>query len=457
MRGKNLLADRISRRGWQHNTSYYRDGSHIWKDGVTDHALFHAVRAALGRAQERMHVWSCGCSSGEELFTAFMLFETWVQPSLLGHAPAWHGFGTDRSAEMVAAARGGPGEWSESELALLPSELWLKYFEETPDSARQTESELAAARASYAASRRSGKWSPSSSVQPPRCSASPRPRRYSLDPRVRHACVFEREDLSQPAPAPTDTASPKFELILCRYSIFLYSDEPTARRVLERIVDRLAPDGLLVLGISDPLPQSACAQHGLEPFGAAEWNAWRLVIPRDAATLEEEGRPDPGVESVAAGQSEALSRASCLSEFRKLSGLSEPFATDVYAWRMALDLSDNGDEVAEGSPEACRIRHEVERLARFERTKLDHLPQASGRRETLQAVEAYEAYVSGRLSAAQARVDPFQFAVKLTEQERRIKERRERLEQETLAFYAARFALPTKPSKPRARRGRATK
>ena len=50
----------------------------------------------------------------------------------------------------------------------------------------------------------------------------------------------------------------KFDLILCRYSIFLYGQQPERWRALEKIVGALVPDtGVLLLGKTDALPHGA--------------------------------------------------------------------------------------------------------------------------------------------------------------------------------------------------------
>lgn len=107
---------------WQHNTSFFRDGTATW-DAVADRILFGAARAAMLAAQRRprpVRVWSCGCSSGEELFTARLAYEQWVVPTFVavyGFAPAFCGVGTDRSTRILQAAQDERRTYSLSELA----------------------------------------------------------------------------------------------------------------------------------------------------------------------------------------------------------------------------------------------------------------------------------------------------------------------------------------------------
>jgi chemotaxis protein methyltransferase CheR len=50
-----------------------------------------------------------------------------------------------------------------------------------------------------------------------------------------------------------------FDLILCRYLVFTYFDETLQRRILDGLVERLAPGGLLVVGTHEALPPSKLA------------------------------------------------------------------------------------------------------------------------------------------------------------------------------------------------------
>ena len=49
-----------------------------------------------------------------------------------------------------------------------------------------------------------------------------------------------------------------YDVVLCRYSVFLYADSTEAVAVLRRIVQRLRPQGYLIAGVSDNVPFQEC-------------------------------------------------------------------------------------------------------------------------------------------------------------------------------------------------------
>ena len=111
-------------RDWSHNTAFFRDDA-IWTDLVANAVLFSGARAALNRAPKHgsLRVWSCGCSSGEELFSTRMLYEKWVRPTFekaFGKAPVFEGLGTDRSQSIVDTALDVAAEWTMHALSNVP-------------------------------------------------------------------------------------------------------------------------------------------------------------------------------------------------------------------------------------------------------------------------------------------------------------------------------------------------
>ena len=89
--------------------------------------------------------------------------------------------------------------------------------------------------------------------------------------------AFRIEDAA--CDAPDDDDEPDiFDLVLCRYSAFLYCDAPGALRAADRISARLAPGGVVLLGATDPMPRDC----SLEPVPNST-NAWTLDADADAA------------------------------------------------------------------------------------------------------------------------------------------------------------------------------
>ena len=260
-------------RDWSHNTAFFRDDA-IWTDLVANAVLFSGARAALNRAPKHgsLRVWSCGCSSGEELFSTRMLYEKWVRPTFekaFGKAPVFEGLGTDRSQSIVDTALDVAAEWTMHALANVPKEFFLPSgvstrahvgFVEQPESS----SDLAL--------RQAREYATGEKELPMK--------RFRLSEGSRSNCRFAVEDTtSAPAwPGEEDEEQPEEELwdvIMCRYSIFLYSEstaestaEEKSKRALSRLVKRLHPEGVLLLGLTDPLPQ--CASAILEPLPIPE-------------------------------------------------------------------------------------------------------------------------------------------------------------------------------------------
>jgi chemotaxis protein methyltransferase CheR len=56
-----------------------------------------------------------------------------------------------------------------------------------------------------------------------------------------------------------------FHLILCRYLVLTYFDEALQRQTLTRLVDTLEPDGVLVVGVTERMPEPL---EGLVPWSA---------------------------------------------------------------------------------------------------------------------------------------------------------------------------------------------
>ena len=369
-------------RDWQHNTSFFRDGHATW-GCVAERILFHAARAAMldhrPHTQHRprpLRVWSCGCSSGEELFTVRLAYEQWVSPTFVaayGHAPAFSGVGTDRSAKILETAQDEGSLYGAAELALVPEYARL-CFHEVPKLGLPKEVAATPCSPSCAASSANGLFSGGGSAgsaagTEARADAARRDlgreARFTMASSVRRDLKWWVEDTcaeseaSEPlagdalaggarhgASGSSSHATTLYDLILCRYSIFLYAADHGggvgARRAVAAMVRRLTPAGVLLLGASDKLPN--CAAEFLEPIPAAElaihlgeyaWferaprpiNAWRRkVATRNGAAVAPPpaGSPialQPGLVSAGSAVTSALLAADSVSSFRHALGM----------------------------------------------------------------------------------------------------------------------------------------
>lgn len=162
--------------------------------------------------REPIHVWSAGCSSGEEPYSLAILFHRYA---------ALHGqleriervdvIGSDIDRASLAAAE--RGQYSESAFDETPAELRERYF----------------------------------SARPP----------FTIAPAVRRLVRFERRDLLDEFPV----VEGGFDLITCR-NVLIYFDRDTQEQLLARFHDALAPGGFLVLGKVETLLGAVRSRFG---------------------------------------------------------------------------------------------------------------------------------------------------------------------------------------------------
>jgi chemotaxis protein methyltransferase CheR len=181
--------------------------------------------AADGLRARKLRVWSAGCASGEEPYTIAML---------LHHQLAESGWqlevlGSDLSSRAIERAESG----------FYP----IERATEIPEPYRKTYM-LRGVRS------REG-W-------------------MSVGPAIRGLVRFERQNLCA-------DAYPKgpFDVVLCR-NVLIYFDSETRDRVVSRLVERLGPRGLLLLGHAESLTGT---RHGLRyagplTYGSPGEGAW---------------------------------------------------------------------------------------------------------------------------------------------------------------------------------------
>jgi chemotaxis methyl-accepting protein methylase len=165
-----------------------------------------------------LHVWSAGCSSGEEPYSLAALFHE--HASGLGQSALAERrvqvLGSDIDARSLdAAAR---GTFEESDFSETPDDLRRRYFAPTPP--------------------------------------------FTVVPEVRRMVRFERRDLL------ADAAPPGPHHLICCRNVLIYFDRETQERLFQKFRDVLAPSGFLVLGKVETL--LGHARHRFAPLDGRE-------------------------------------------------------------------------------------------------------------------------------------------------------------------------------------------
>ncbi len=172
-----------------------------------DRHVFDVLRepllpALLEGTRGVFRVWSAGCASGEEPYTVGVLFRLGLQPRF--PQVRLELVATDADEALLERAR--RGCYPRGSLRELPPEWTGLAF---PDAGEEP----------------------------------------CLAPAFREGLTFLRQDLRSELP------DGPFHLVLCRNVAFTYFAPPLQREVLARLVERLVPGGLLVIGGHESLPE----------------------------------------------------------------------------------------------------------------------------------------------------------------------------------------------------------
>lgn len=160
--------------------------------------------AAEGRRHRRVRVWSAGCSTGEEPYSLAMLLLEGLPP---GEGWQIEILATDLSRRVIEAARA--AVWPIERAEDIPRRYRERYM-------------LKGTR-----------------VQTGRMAAGAE---------LRSLVRFQRVNLNE---EPCRVAGP-FDLILCR-NVLIYFDVASKQRVVDRLLDRLQPDGYFMVGHAESL------------------------------------------------------------------------------------------------------------------------------------------------------------------------------------------------------------
>lgn len=165
--------------------------------------LAHAILPAVAEANalsRRITIWSAGCSSGEEVYTAAILLDE------SGLFRGWHVrvLGSDVSRERIEHAR--QACYFQGAFRSTEERIRKKYFVD------------------------SGKF-------------------WQVSDEVRRLCQFAELNLLG---SELDTFVGRVDIILCR-NVLIYLDEAAREQVLRSLYGRLVPGGFLLLGHSESL------------------------------------------------------------------------------------------------------------------------------------------------------------------------------------------------------------
>lgn len=178
-------------------THFFRTGGHFdWFGGPFLDDLL--ARAAAGRHDRSLRVWSAACSSGEEVYSlAICLAEA------AGRLAGWRItlLGTDISESMLAAAR--RGVYPRRSLEQVSPERLDRFF------TARTDEEA-----------------------------------WEVKPAVRRPCEFRHHNLLAPLPPPRQ------DCILVR-NVMIYFNRESKAVAVRHLVEALAPGGYLVVGPAD--------------------------------------------------------------------------------------------------------------------------------------------------------------------------------------------------------------
>lgn len=181
---------------------FYRDQAVF--DTLRDDGLPALGRATLARGESTIHAWSAGCGSGEEPYSLSLAWSLGARRQVPG--VRLEIVATDASATMLERAR--RACYPLGSLRELPRGWTAEGFELTDDG-------------------------------------------YCLRAAFRAPVHLLRQDIREEMP------EGPFGMILCRNLVFTYFERSLQAALLARMLERLTPGGLLVLGGDESLPEDS--------------------------------------------------------------------------------------------------------------------------------------------------------------------------------------------------------
>ncbi len=176
-------------------------------DALREEVLPSLAERARRAGRERLRAWSVGCASGEEVYSLRLCWDLDVGPKFPGLELEI--VGTDAGAHMLERAR--RSCYPAASLKELPDDWAARAFEQT----------------------------------------GPEQDPYCLADAFRHDVEFRCEDVRTRQP------DGPFDLVLCRYVIFIYFDEQAQRDILPAIVSTMRPGAAFVIGPKEDIYDGA--------------------------------------------------------------------------------------------------------------------------------------------------------------------------------------------------------
>lgn len=187
-------------------TSFYRDINQL--DSFQNSVLTEVLGKQRESGSKQLHIWSAGCSSGEEPYTLSML----LHATLGNELPAWRIriSANDISQAVLAQARA--GVYKNYALRTTSSDAKSRYFSESNGD-------------------------------------------YAVKPEVKKLVTFSQLNLNDSAAL---KKIPRSHIIFCR-NVIIYFDDEMKKKVISNFYDNLLPGGYLILGHSESIHKLSMA------------------------------------------------------------------------------------------------------------------------------------------------------------------------------------------------------
>lgn len=179
-------------------TDFFREADHF------DFLLNNLLPQVRPQGGDTFHIWSAGCSTGEEPYTMAMVLEEYrrVCPSFL-----WRIFATDISTKVLAHAV--EGIYEEEKVEPVPLDYKKRYLLRSKDHQKKL---------------------------------------VRVKGELRSRIDFQRLNFMDD----NFGLNERFDVIFCR-NVIIYFDRPTQERLMRKFYERLVPGGYLFLGHSETL------------------------------------------------------------------------------------------------------------------------------------------------------------------------------------------------------------